>query len=268
MDKIGKYNLLRVLGEGATSTVYLSFDPATGRDLAVKVAKPQAMQDPNLGFYYRKTFETEAALAGKLDHPYIVAIHDAVYGEEVSYIVMELVEGGTLEKYCDPDNLLPNARLVDILYACTIALDFTQRGGIIHRDIKPANILLVGPSEDVKISDFGGAVVPGIVPLQGVGSPAYMSPEQAQQAPLDYRTDMYSLGAVMYRMLTGRLPFPGKDTTEMLDRVVNAQMQPPSDFRLEVTQKLEDVVMKAMAKKPDARFKNWTSFGAALQSAV
>lgn len=269
MDKLGKYHLLRKLGEGSTSSVYLSFDPATERDLAVKIADPKALQDPKMGFFFRKTFETEASLVGKLNHPYIVAIHDAVYSEEASYIVMDFVEGGTLEKYCAGDNLLPVPRAIDILYACTLALEFTHRGGIIHRDIKPANILLVGPKEDVKISDFGSAIVTGsgIKPLEGIGSPSYMSPEQAEQNPLDYRTDVYSMGVVMYQLLTGRLPFYGKDTMDVLKQIVETEPPPPSNFRLDISERLEAVVLKAMAKKPADRFQSWDRFGKALQDA-
>ncbi len=268
MDKIGKYHLLRKLGEGATSDVYLSFDPTTERDLAVKVAKSKVLQDPKLGFYYRKIFETEAALAGKLNHPNIVAIYDAVYGETESYIVLEFVEGGTLERYCGSDNLLPIWRVIDIVFACTLALEFTHSGGIIHRDLKPANILLIGTDEDVKISDFGSAIVPGVEPLAGIGSPSYMSPEQAQQNPLDFRTDVYSLGVVMYYLLTGHLPFHGNSTESVLHQVVNSEMPPPSNFRLDITQRVEDVVLKATAKKREDRFKSWDKFGLALQQAL
>jgi serine/threonine protein kinase len=270
MDKIGKYHLLRKLGEGATSEVFLSFDPANERDLAIKIADPKALNDPNSGFFYRKLFQTEAALAGKLNHPYIVSIHDAVFSEAATYIVMDFVEGGTLEKYCAADNLMSLERVVDTIYACTLALEFTHRGGIIHRDLKPANILLIGEHEEVKISDFGSAIVAGsgIEPLEGIGSPAYMSPEQAQQDPLDYRTDIYSIGVVLYQLLTGRLPFRADKTEGVLDLLIKGEFQPPSDFRLDIPQRLEDIVLKAMAKKREDRFQSWDRFGKALQGAL
>jgi serine/threonine protein kinase len=255
MDKIGKYHLLRKLGEGSTSSVYLSFDPATERDLAVKIANPKVLHDPNTGFFYRKIFETEASLAGKLDHPYIVAIHDAVYDADAdSYIVMEFVEGGTLEKYTAFDNLLPLDRVVDTIFDCTLALEFTHRGGIIHRDLKPANILLIGEQEEVKISDFGSAIVAGsgIEPLEGI----------------DFRTDIYSIGVVTYQLLTGRLPFKGDTTQSVLDLLIKAEFPPPSDFRLDIPEKLEAIVLKAMAKNPADRFQSWDRFGKALQQAL
>jgi serine/threonine protein kinase len=267
MDKIGKYHLLRKLGEGATSDVYLSFDPKSERDLAIKIAKQKALTDPTYGYFYRKVFETEASLAHKLDYPYIVAIHDSVYNENEAYIVMDFVQGGTLEKYCVPDNLLKIDRIVDIMSWCAMALEFTSRGGIIHRDIKPANILLIGDREDVKIADFGGAIVPGVEPLEGIGSPTYMSPEQAEQDPLDFRTDMYSLGVVMYQLLTARLPFQGENIEALLDNVVNQPMRPPSDFRLDITERVEAIVMRATAKKKEDRFRTWDAFSAALAKA-
>jgi serine/threonine protein kinase len=267
MDKIGKYHLLRKLGEGATSDVFLSFDPKTERDLAIKIAKTKTFQDPNYGFFYRKVFETEASLAGKLDHPYIVAIHDSEFNENEAYIVMDFVQGGTLEKYCVTDNLLRVDRIVDIMSWCALALEFTSRGGIIHRDIKPANILLIGDKEDVKIADFGGAIVPGVEPLEGIGSPSYMSPEQARQDPLDFHTDMYSLGIVMYQLLTGRLPFHGENIDALLENVINAPMKPPSDFRLDITDRVQAIVMRATAKKKEDRYKSWESFSIALAKA-
>jgi serine/threonine protein kinase len=270
MDKIGKYHLLRKLGEGSTSEVYLSFDPFADRDVAVKIAYPKALKDPERGHLYRKIFETEASLAGKLDHPHIVAIYDAVIDDPLSYIVMEFVEGGTLEKYCAFDNLLPIERVIDIIYKCTRALEFARKGGIIHRDLKPANILLIGDDEQVKISDFGSAIVAGsdISPVEGVGSPAYMSPEQAQRQPLDFRTDIYSIGVVMYQLLTGGLPFQGQNYKSVLHQVVNMEMPPPSNFRLDIPEKVEAIVMKATAKKREDRFQSWDEFGNALQAAL
>jgi serine/threonine protein kinase len=270
MDKIGKYHLLRKLGEGSTSEVYLSFDPFGDRDVAVKIAYPKALKDPESGHLYRKIFQTEASLAGKLNHPHIVAIYDAVIDDPLSYIVMEFVEGGTLEKYCASDNLLPIDRVIDIIYKCTRALEFARKGGIIHRDLKPANILLIGDDEQVKISDFGSAIVAGsgIEPVEGVGSPAYMSPEQAQSQPLDFRTDVYSIGVVMYQLLVGRLPFVGQSYQSVLHQVVNIEMPPPSNFRLDIPEKVEAIVMKAAAKKRADRFQSWDDFGSALQSAL
>jgi serine/threonine protein kinase len=270
MDKIGKYHLLRKLGEGATSEVFLSFDPADEKDVAVKIATAKALHDPQRGHLYRKLFETEAALVGKLNHEHLVAIYDAVVDGDTCYIVMEFVQGGTLEKYTVDDNLLSYERVVDVMYKASRGMGFASKGGIIHRDLKPANILLIGPEEKVKISDWGSAIVAksGITPIEGIGSPAYMSPEQALQKPLDFRTDIYSMGVVMFQLCTGRLPFRSSKYQEVLQMVVNTPAPAPSDFRVDLPTKLENIIKKAMAKKPEQRYQSWEEFGVDLQGGL
>src|SRR5689334_15926849 len=149
-EKIGKYPVVRKLGEGASSQVYLCHDPFGNRDVAIKVVFPEAFDDPEHGRLYRKLFLTEASLAGKLQHPHICQIFDAVAEESLNYIVMEYVDGGTLERFCRADGLLPVDRVVEIAFKCSRALEFAHKAGITHRDIKPANILLTGET-DVKI---------------------------------------------------------------------------------------------------------------------
>ena len=209
--KLGKYELIKKLGEGATSTVYLGRDPFAQRDVAIKVATPEILGDPDKGRLYSHLFLNEASLVGKLNHPHIVQIYDAVVAEKLCYIVMEYVPGHTLEEHARPGHLLPMDRVVELIFKCTRALDFAHRIGITHRDIKPANILMSGES-DIKISDFGAAIIGGNARTQvsGVGSPAYMSPEQVQEESLDHRTDIYSLGVVMFQLLTGQLPYEGR----------------------------------------------------------
>jgi serine/threonine protein kinase len=206
--QIGKYPVVRKLGEGATSEVYLCHDPFNLRDVAIKVAFQETLQDPARGKVYRKLFLTEAKLAGKLQHPHICQIYDAVADETQHYIVMEYVDGGTLERFCSADALLSVDDAVEIAFKCTRALEFAHKVGVTHRDIKPANILHMGGT-DVKITDFGAALIASgeTTQVAGVGSPAYMSPEQVKDQPLDHRTDIYSVGVVLYHLLTGRLPF-------------------------------------------------------------
>ena len=199
MDRIGKYELRGKLGEGATSTVYLGFDPFAQREVAVKVIFPEVLKDREKGGQYRRMLINEASLAGKLVHPHIVQIFDAVVDEAQSYIVMEYVPGGTLEQYTQTANLLPIDRLVEIIFKCTRALDYAYTNGITHRDIKPANILLAKSGAatelggDIKISDFGAALRTDADSTQvsGVGSPAYMSPQQVREMPLNHQTDIY-----------------------------------------------------------------------------
>src|SRR5438270_12089543 len=178
LTQIGKYPVLRKLAEGATSEVYLCTDPFNARDVAVKVAFPETFQDRDRGKLYRKPFLTEASLAGKLQHPHICQIYDAVAEEKLHYIVMEYVHGGTLERVSRSDALLPVDRIVGITFKCTRALAFAHKPDVIHRDIKPANILYTGDT-DVKITDFAAALIASgdTTQARATGSPAYKSPE-------------------------------------------------------------------------------------------
>jgi serine/threonine protein kinase len=264
-EKIGKYPVLRELGRGATSVVYLGRDPFANRDVAIKVVRAQSTGDADLQRRFRKVFLNEAALVGKLFHPHILAIYDAVSEQDLSYIVMEYVEGKTLEHYCDIANLLPVSKVVEIVFKCSLALAFAQRHGVIHCDIKPANILIAGET-DIKISDFGAALYEQAehTHLKGVGSPAYMSPEQVQDKELDFRTDIYSLGVLMYQMLTGKLPFRASSKASLLYQVVNIPPVPPATFRREILPDLDRVVLRCLEKDPAARHATWGDFSREL----
>ncbi|TRZ92729.1 MAG: serine/threonine protein kinase [Rhodocyclaceae bacterium] len=270
-ERIGKYEIRRKLGEGATSIVYLGFDPFAEREVAVKAIFPEVLRDKERGRLYRNLLRTEASLAGKLLHPHIVQIFDAVVAEEQSYIVMEYVRGGTLEPFCSPSTLLPVDRLVEMIFKCTRALDYAFRAGITHRDIKPANILLVNAGDsaerasgDIKISDFGAALLSSgeqsRTQVSGVGSPAYMSPQQVRDMALNHQTDIYSLGVVMYQLLTGRLPFQSTSNYGMIYQICNADPPPPSTFRADMPVSLDAVVARAMQKEVGARYRTWGEF--------
>ncbi|MBI5901120.1 MAG: protein kinase [Rhodocyclales bacterium] len=270
-ERIGKYEIRSRLGEGATSIVYLGYDPFAKREVAVKAIFPEVLRDKERGKLYRNLLMTEASLAGKLNHPHIVQIFDAVLGEDQSYIVMEYVKGGTLEPFCSPSTLLPVDRLVEMIFKCTRALDYAFRAGITHRDIKPANILLANPADspdhvggDIKISDFGAAMMTGAdqtrTQVSGVGSPAYMSPQQVRDHPLDHQTDIYSLGVVMYQLLSGRLPFQSTSNYGMIYQICNTDPPPPSTFRSDLPASLEAVVARAMQKEVQARYQSWEEF--------
>ena len=268
LTQIGKYPVLGKLGEGATSEVYLCTDPFNARDVAVKVAFPESFQDPDRGKLYRKLFLTEASLAGKLQHPHICEIYDAVADEKLHYIVMEYVEGGTLEKVCRPEALLPVDRIVEIVFKCTRALEFAHKQGVTHRDIKPANILYTGDT-DVKITDFGAALIASgdTTQVSAVGSPAYMSPEQVKEHTLDHQTDIYSMGVVMYHLLTGRLPFQAANNFSLIYQITNVEPEPPSAFRPEIPQAVEAIVRHAMAKDLTGRYRQWEDFSLDLAEA-
>jgi serine/threonine protein kinase len=268
LTQIGKYPVVRKLGEGATSEVDLCSDPFNLREVAVKVAFPESFQDPARGKAYRKLFLTEAKLAGKLQHPHICQVYDAVADEKLHYLVMEYVDGGTLEKYCTPDALLPVERAVEVVFKCTRALDFAHKLGVTHRDIKPANILHTGET-DVKITDFGAALIASgdTTQVAGVGSPAYMSPEQVKDQPLDHRTDIYSVGVVMYHLLTGRLPFQAANNFTLIYQITSLEPPPPSSFRPAVPPTVDAIVQRAMAKDLAKRYARWGDFSAELAAA-
>jgi serine/threonine protein kinase len=269
MERIGKYQVIRRLGEGATSEVYLCHDPFAGREVAIKVVFPDALTDDENRKLFRKLFITEASLAGKLAHPHIVQIYDAVVDEGISYVVMEYVDGGTLEPHCNVSALLPVDRIVEIVFKCTRALDFANRAGVIHRDIKPANILLHGET-DIKISDFGSALITTSMATQvsGIGSPAYMSPQQIKEHPLTLQTDIYSLGVVMYQLLTGQLPFQASNNFSMMYQITNVEPQPPSSLRPEILPAVDRIVRKAMQKELEQRYRDWDEFSDDLAAVI
>jgi serine/threonine protein kinase len=261
MDKVGKYEIVRELGHGATSTVYLALDPFSQQQVALKVFNLDVLHDQTRARAFRKLLLTEASLAGKLSHPHIVKIHDAMMEGEVNYMVMEYVEGETLEIYGEVDHLMPLGRIAEIVYKCCKALEYAQYQGVIHRDIKPANILLRGES-DIKISDFGSAVIESqqTTQVSGVGSPAYMSPEQIREHALTHQTDIYSLGVTMYRLLTGKLPFDAANSYSMIYQIMNIEPPPPSTFRPEIQPVLDAIVLRAMAKDTTQRYQTWDEF--------
>jgi serine/threonine protein kinase len=263
MDKIGKFQIIKKLGEGATSVVWLGHDPFAERDVAIKVVASSVFSEGERGKIARNLFVTEASLAGKLVHPHITQIYDAVADADPSYIVMEYVPGGTLEPYCTPDRLLPQADLVEMIFKCTRALDFAYRLGVIHRDLKPANILRAGSSgSDVKISDFGAALSASSdqTAVAGIGSPAYMSPQQVKDHPLNHQSDIFSLGVVMYQLLTGQLPFQGSNNISIIYQIAHVEPPPPSELRKGIPPAVDAIVMRAMQKSLEERYPTWDAF--------
>jgi serine/threonine protein kinase len=265
LQQIGKYSVERHLGSGATSEVYLCHDTFAKRNVAVKLVSTSLFNDPERGKLYKKLFVTEASLAGKLQHPHICQIYDAVAADDLHYIVMEYVDGGTLEKFCTPGQLLPIDKVVEIVFKCSRALEFAHKMGITHRDIKPANILYSGET-DVKISDFGAALIAtgDSTQVSAIGSPAYMSPQQVKEHPLDHRTDIYSMGVVMYHLLAGRLPFQASNNFSLIYQITGVEPQPPSAHRPEIPQAIDDIVRRAMARDLERRYAEWEEFSADL----
>ncbi len=258
-ERIGKYLIVNEVGRGSTGIVYLSHDPYYGRDVAIKVYNIEASGDDERARVTRKMFLSEAHMVGMLHHPNILPIYDA--GEENGhcYIVTEHVHGArTLAAYCRPDNLLRIDDVVEIMFKCAKALHYAHSRGVIHRDIKPSNIMLTQDS-DVRIIDFGIALVADseISRIEGIaGSPSYMSPEQVQSIDLTNRSDLYSLGGVMYELLTGTRPFRAGNLAKLLHQIVYATPPPIHTMREDVPEELEVVVATAMQKDPERRQKS------------
>ncbi len=272
MEHLGKYEILGKLGEGATSTVFLAHDPFAQRNVAIKAVSASAFAGGENGRIAKKLFITEASLAGKLVHPHIAQIYDAAAESDPSYIVMEYVPGGTLEPYTKPDTLLPMADVVEMVFKCSRALDFAHRLGVIHRDLKPANILRGSEdksSTDVKISDFGAALTVSSdqTQISGIGSPAYMSPQQVMEQPLNHQTDIFSLGVMFYQLLTGQLPFQGSTNYSLVYQITHEDPIPPTQVRQDLPACLGAVVMKALEKSTDKRYQTWDEFSFALAEA-
>ncbi|HEX6268277.1 MAG TPA: serine/threonine-protein kinase [Burkholderiales bacterium] len=269
-EQLGKYPLIREIGSGATSSVYLARDPLTEREVAIKVFLFERDADPQTERMKHKAFVAEASLAGKLNHPHIVEIYDAVVEPDHSYLVMEYVAGSTLEKHAARDRLLPIGKVVEIVFKCIRALEYAHQHGIIHRDIKPGNLLLSEKGE-TKVSDFGASFQQRhghtTTQIAGVGSPAYMSPEQIRMEPLTQQTDIYSLGVTMYRLVTGRLPYEAATQAALAYAIMNTQPAAPSTLRPDLPPLLDQIVRRATAKEPAQRYRSWLDFGKDLSQA-
>src|SRR5215212_5253839 len=232
-EHIGKYPVVREIGSGATSRVYLARDPFNERDVAVKVFLFDEQADRHTERMMHKAFVAEASLAGKLNHPHIVDIFDAVVEPTHSYLVMEYVPGTTLEAHSEVTNLLPFHKVVEIVFKCIRALEYAFQHGVIHRDIKPGNLLLSRTGE-TKVGDFGASFQQRgheTTQITGIGSPAYMSPEQIRMETLNQQTDIYSLGVTMYRLLTGRLPYEASTAPALAYAILNVPPARPATLR-------------------------------------
>jgi serine/threonine protein kinase len=267
--QVGKYDVQKLLGKGATGTVYLARDTFSGREVALKTIEPEVLRDPEFGTAFRGQFLNEASLAGKLKHPHIVAILDAVVDADSGYIAMELVTGGDLTPYTKPDKLLPVADVLQIGFKVSGALDYAFREGIVHRDIKPANIMITKGS-DVKIADFGAAYLRKSHAVQTalMGSPYYMSPEQIAGAELTHHSDMYSLGAVLYELLTGQRPLRAENLEALLRKITELEPLPPSVVRADLPREIDSVILRALRKRPADRYPTWADFAQALSKVV
>jgi eukaryotic-like serine/threonine-protein kinase len=272
-EQIGKYRVLAKLGEGATSEVFLCRDDFAQRDVAVKLVRAAIVGDGLESRTIERFFAAEAALVGRLQHPNIVQLHDAVADPLRPYLVMEYVAGSTLRPYCSPDQLLPLELIVELGFKCAMALGYVARQGVVHRDVKPANLLLEmtrGEISGVKISDFGSALNLGsdLTHIDRVGSLAYASPEQLEGERLDSRSDMYSLGAVLYHLIAGRPALDAETPAALMQQIYRQRPEPLGPLRAGVDPALDAAIQRALAKRPNDRYPDWDAFAQALADLV
>jgi serine/threonine protein kinase len=269
VTKLGRYEVLNELGKGAMGVVYLAKDPVIGRLVAVKTIRTsQTGDDDSESREFRERFVREAQTAGILSHPNIVTIHDIGEDSEsrTSFIAMEYIEGRNLKSLLGDKKKWSPDEVADLIAQIGEALDYAHRKGIIHRDIKPANIILTTDGK-VKITDFGIAKVASsnlTTTGQFLGTPNYMSPEQVSGAPVDGRSDIFSLGVVLYELLTNRKPFSGDNLTAISYKIVHEDFTPPGELSPEVPQEFNPIVARAMAKDPWNRYQRGKDMALAL----
>ena len=257
--KAGRYEILGELGRGAMGVVYRATDPVIGRTVAVKTIRLSeegtGLSRPEL----LSRFQTEARAAGLLTHPNIVVVYDAGEENGLYYITMELIEGKSLQALLDSGHSFPVPRVLRIMEQTCSALQFAHDRSIIHRDIKPANLMLTA-DDTVKVTDFGTAKILQFGTVQQtthvMGTPSYMSPEQVKGRPVDGRSDIFSLGVLLYEILTGEKPFPGQSITTVIYKIVNEDPIPPRTLNSSIHQGLSDIVMRALAKEPEVRYQS------------
>jgi len=259
LSKAGRYEISGELGRGAMGVVYHATDPVIGRAVAVKTL---LLSEEGTGLTRAELlakFQTEARAAGLLTHPNIVVIFDAGEEDGLFFITMELVEGKSLQNLLDAGQMFPLPRVLRIMEQTCSALQFAHDRNIVHRDIKPANLMLT-PDDTVKVTDFGTAKILQFGTVQQtahvVGTPSYMSPEQIKGKVVDGRSDIFSLGVVLYEMVTGEKPFPGQNITTVIYKIVNEEPTAPRDIDSSIHPGLNDIIMKSLAKEPAARYQS------------
>ncbi|MEI8158593.1 MAG: protein kinase [Burkholderiales bacterium] len=263
---IGKYKIERELGRGASGVVYLAHDTFRDNWVAIKQIHPHLMLDQTQAIKYRRLLYNEAVLVGQINHPHIVSLIDVNERANPPYLVLEYVQGQSLEQHSTPDTLLPVSEVLGIAFKCCNALEYAHLHGLVHRDIKPANLLLRNDGE-VKLTDFGAAMSQNgdVTQLAGLmGSPAYMSPEQIREEKLTQHSDMFSLGVVLYELLTGQKPFQGDSDYATIYKIGAEEPVSIRVLRPELPSALDELVRTAIAKKPQDRFANWATFSDAI----
>jgi tRNA A-37 threonylcarbamoyl transferase component Bud32 len=269
---LGRYRIDDRLGEGAMADVYRAHDPDIGRTVAIKVLKPEFARDPELA----ARFLREARAAGALSHANIATIYDVGEAQGAAYIAMELIDGQPLDVALQTQGRMPYERVLAIGQQLAAALAYAHRSGVVHRDIKPSNILLSADGKTAKLLDFGVARVGEMDPAtadkqlartqvgQLIGTPRYMSPEQALGLPVDQRSDLFSLGVVLYEMITGKVAFPGTALATLAIQIAQEKVEPIDRSAGDCPPGLRFIIDKLLAKKPEQRFADGDALAAAL----
>lgn len=255
-ESVGRYQVLERLGQGAMAAVHKAFDPTINRTLAIKFLHPQLCIDEE----YRTRFIREARAAGSLAHPNIATIFDVGEIEGQPYIAMELLEGEPLDDVMGRDGALPIRDVLEMGIQLARALDYAHSKGIVHRDIKPGNLMRLKGTRNIKVTDFGIAHIETREGAQQtkmgavLGTPQYMSPEQALGQNVDGRSDLFSAGVVLYQMATGQKPFTGNSVMGLMQNIIKEEPKPPEHWRLDIPPGLRRVIKRCLAKQPDKRF--------------
>lgn len=279
LTKAGRYQIVAELGRGSMGVVYQGYDPVIGRTVAIKTMLTEGLGAQEFQ-EYKARFQREAQAAGALTHPNIVTVYD--FGEDsgVLYLAMEFLEGKSLDKIVEAQNILPIETIIPMYEQVCGALDHAHSHKIVHRDIKPANIMIL-ESGLVKVTDFGIAKMMSLGMTQAgqiLGTPNYMSPEQVKGRQVDGRSDIFSLGVILYELVTGEKPFGGQNITTVIYKIINENPTPPRELDATIPLGLNYVVSKALAKNPDERYqtcrelaedlKNYKTLGGTAPSAT
>jgi serine/threonine protein kinase len=270
MPTLGRYRIDKEIGKGAMGVVYLGKDPKIGRVVAIKTLALGTEFEGEALVDARARFFREAETAGRLQHPYIVAIFDAGEEHDLAYIAMEFLKGTDLTQACRAGQLLPVPVVVSIAARVAEALDYAHAHNVVHRDIKPANIMYDGVTDAVKVMDFGIARITdssktrtGLV----LGTPSFMSPEQLAGKKVDGRSDLYALGVTLFQLLTGSLPLRGESMTELMHKIANVPAPDVRELRPDLSPALALAVARALQKRPEARYQTGRQFAEDLRRA-